>query len=501
MSYIRSERVVPLAVFLCALVLYVATTAPTVLWGDDAAFQRNMHIFWITYKHTSHPLWILISQPFKYIPFGDVAFRANCVSALFGALTLATIYKIAGHYCKSTASKLIAVAILGVSHTFWLHCVRAEVYTLNTFLFSVIWLSGIRCDQRNDWRWLIAASVVFVISLANHVQMLIAFPGFALIAANYVSRHQKRQMIIRTTIICTSIACLIIFVFPITRNMILETIREVWPPSLLLRSVVLGFGYIVYNMLFSLVLFFVGIVLIYRTSKIHSYAMITLISINCLFGFTFNVPAVYTFYLPAYVVMAVACAPAIEHYVNRWGRHAVVVIALISLLVPIIIYRVVPEIVNRFDMPFQMARDLPGRNAAKFFLWPPKNGYTGARDYAEAAMRIVSSNSLILGDITTVMALLYLQQVEEVRPDVMLVIAEPNYKKEFDYKLEKIDYKGGIVWILTGSQLTFLQDESRSKTAYLADTQQYYDVDEIGRYFDIVKSGPIYKLNRKRDKL
>jgi hypothetical protein len=51
-------------------------------------------------------------------------------------------------------------------------------------------------------------------------------------------------------------------------------------------------------------------------------------------------------------------------------------------------------------------------------LWPPKNSYYDARDFAEGALAAVQPNGIVLADPILAAPMRFLQQVEGVRPDV-----------------------------------------------------------------------------------
>src|SRR5437867_2640345 len=101
-----------------AFVLYLATLAPTVLWGDDAELQRRAFTGEIAPGLRGHPLWVVVAHLFTRLPIGDVAFRANLLCAFFAAIAVGLTFAAAWTLTRSASASAIAAGALGVSHTF-----------------------------------------------------------------------------------------------------------------------------------------------------------------------------------------------------------------------------------------------------------------------------------------------------------------------------------------------------------------------------------------------
>jgi hypothetical protein len=116
---------------------YVLTCAPTVLWQDSALYvYRIWHndVEGVLGLALSHPLYIIIGIAVKYIPVGQLAYKANLMSALFGAIAVANLFLLLRLWVNRTLPAAIGAITLTVSWTFWQHSVMAEVYTLSAAL-------------------------------------------------------------------------------------------------------------------------------------------------------------------------------------------------------------------------------------------------------------------------------------------------------------------------------------------------------------------------------
>jgi hypothetical protein len=194
------QRAVALPVFFLALGLYVLTLAPTVvtIFDDSLEFQLITYLMGIAHP-TGYPLYTLLGWLFTRIPVGDVAFRVNLLSAVFGALTIALIYLVglelivSGRLRKSRSpepgtrqawAEVSAAAIgaltLVVSPVFWSQATIAEVYTLNAaFIAGMLWLLLGGAYPPSEGR-LLALAFLFGLSLTHHRTTLLMLPALVL---------------------------------------------------------------------------------------------------------------------------------------------------------------------------------------------------------------------------------------------------------------------------------------------------------------------------------
>jgi hypothetical protein len=80
-----------------------------------------------------------------------------------------------------------------------------------------------------------------------------------------------------------------------------------------------------------------------------------------------------------------------------------------------------PELAQRVKLRIGTRQDIPYRNDYEYFLRPWRTGYAGAERFAGEALEGVEDNAVLWADITTVAPLLYIQEVQGLRPDVRIV--------------------------------------------------------------------------------
>ncbi len=168
-----------LGLIAASLALYVATLAPTVLWGDDATFQLAAAQGQLQASAGSHPLWVAVASLATRLPLGELAHRVNLVSAGAAALTVGLLYLVLRSLRIARSASLLATVTFAVSHTFWAHAVRAEVYTLALATLAALVLAALRWQRSGAVRDLVWVGLALGAALTAHMLALLYVPGLA----------------------------------------------------------------------------------------------------------------------------------------------------------------------------------------------------------------------------------------------------------------------------------------------------------------------------------
>ncbi len=156
-----------LLIGMLSLALYVRTLAPSLLYGDVAEFQTLSYTLGMTHA-SGYPTQIIFGKLFTFLPFGDIAFRVNLMSAFFGALAVANVYLIVRLMGGWRTAGLAASSALAASAFFWRRTIIAESYAPAAWMLSLVWLFVLLWRHTDDWRWLFAAGLVGGLSLGVH---------------------------------------------------------------------------------------------------------------------------------------------------------------------------------------------------------------------------------------------------------------------------------------------------------------------------------------------
>jgi len=183
------EYLAPLGVFLIALVVYIRTLAPSIVFGDAGELTIAAHGSGIAHP-PGFPIWCIFTKLFTLLPINNVAWRASLATAFYSAvgvaLTFILIKEVLGEIFPKVKRSVVPTTafLLSLSVAFtqslWSQSVSAEVYSLD-FLFSVlIALVLFRWYQHRDNRLLILLSFLSGLSLTNHYFVGLLLPAAAL---------------------------------------------------------------------------------------------------------------------------------------------------------------------------------------------------------------------------------------------------------------------------------------------------------------------------------
>lgn len=143
------------ALFGLTLVIYLRTLAPTVAYMFDDSLEFQLLASRMAIAHpTGYPLYSILIKLATFLPFGDVAYRVNLVSAVSASGTVLFVYLAARLLTErffrannvigailTRMPALIAALVLAFGETFWSQAVLAEVYSLQALFTAVmLWL-------------------------------------------------------------------------------------------------------------------------------------------------------------------------------------------------------------------------------------------------------------------------------------------------------------------------------------------------------------------------
>ena len=489
---------VPALLMLAFSLFYLLTLAPTVLWGDDAFFQSAAYAGTLP-PSRNHWIWLQLAHLLTALPIGNIAFRANLLSAVAAVGTLLVIYKVLRALKLSRGAAVAATVSLAVAHTFWTHAVRAEVYTVFTFLMAVqIWL-WFRWEVDKP-TYLFTAAFLFGLTILGHQMGVLLIPALAVLV--WKQRHwlSRVDWIKLSSFFVVGLAPFLgVMIFDIgsrTGNSLAGSIYLYFTHAgsdftgsffdfsleYLVHDVGLWLGFLGLQFVgLSAIAGLVGAVSIWRlgTPSPPWLSITVLYATTVLFAISYRVSDHFVFFLPSYIAFVLFIGAGwqdVEAFVNRqWPRWRWLRFSSL-IAIPLLTYYFLPQALLALDLNPLGVRQLPGREPNMFFLWPAKNDYLGAEDYGRTALETLPENSVLLADYTPVETLKYLQNIEGVRPDVELIHIPP------------------------GIDLTVVLDEIEPGTeVYLADTNpNYYNFSNLPEA-RLEPVGPIYRLTFQSD--
>jgi hypothetical protein len=428
-------------VFAGVMVLYAVSCAPGILWQDSG---RLVYRVWNNDLEgglglaVAHPLYILAGMLVKTIPFGDLARKINLMTALFGAVTVANLFLLVRLWLGRIGPAVIGAVTLAVSWTFWQSSVTTEIYTLYTALLFAELVVLLQFFRTSRVGYLYLLGFLNGLAISNHMLALFGLACYGLFVV-ILSVQRKIRLSNLGVIILLWVLGAGIYEYLIIKNIVLTgdvvgTLSSAvfgtsWQKAVLNTSV--SAKTVFENLIFialnfptpNFILFFIGIRVLWKAAPSRSFANIltALLVLYFLFAFRYTVPDRYIFFIPFYGLVSVLIAVGANVLFERFNRKWIFVLMLVFTLLPMSVYFFTPTLARANYKALAQRRQLPYRDAYKYFLQPWKRGYHGTERFVDEALTSVEQNAIIYADTTTVYPLLYAQQVLGRRKDVKIV--------------------------------------------------------------------------------
>ncbi|OGO26217.1 MAG: hypothetical protein A2136_10645 [Chloroflexi bacterium RBG_16_54_11] len=128
-------------------------------------------------RSTGYPLYLTLGFVWSKIPLGDIGYRMNLLSAIFGALTIFLVERILRRWRLAGWAKFGALGLLATSTYFWGLSSVAEVYTLHTaimagFILALLWWSDSPTPRR-----MYIVGLMGGLGMSHHAAMVLLIPG------------------------------------------------------------------------------------------------------------------------------------------------------------------------------------------------------------------------------------------------------------------------------------------------------------------------------------
>ena len=167
----RFDIVLASLIGMFSLALYIRTLAPSLLYGDISEFQTLSYTLGMTHP-SGYPTQIIFGKLFTFLPFGDIAYRVNFMSALFGSLAVANVFLIVRLTGSWRAAGILASFALTTSVFYWRRTIIAESYSPAAGMITIVWLSVLLWRRTGRSGWLFAAGLAGGLSLGIHSTVL-----------------------------------------------------------------------------------------------------------------------------------------------------------------------------------------------------------------------------------------------------------------------------------------------------------------------------------------
>lgn len=200
-----AAAVAPAIVGAIALLVYVRTLLPGLAFGDWGEMQTVPHILGIAHP-TGYPSYILLAWVTELVPIGSVAARANLLSALLVAASLATAAAISMRLGARPVVAIAASLALGAVGTVWAAATVAEVNPLHLLLCALLLHRALVWEARRATSDLVLGGLLVGLALGNHLLTLFVAPFIVA----FVAWVGRRELLARPSLVGLAVLALIV---------------------------------------------------------------------------------------------------------------------------------------------------------------------------------------------------------------------------------------------------------------------------------------------------
>ena len=432
-----------------ALVLYGATTAPGLLWGDSG--QAQLHVLlggWYVQGEIvrSHVLYYALCRAVAWLGVSPAG-SANVIAALAGAVTVANFAWLAASLCRTRVAVVAATLALMCSHTLWQLSTGAEVVTLTTALLTAELIALVKLAQTGRLRWVFLIALTSGLGISNHNFAFLMWPVYLFLALR--SRRAwdgycgRAIGLVALGLIIGATPVLALCLHDVATHQDLgatiesflvgryaSNVGNVGHLSRLLMRTVLAFGLNFPTPL--LLLGFTGVFALRKQScSTIRWALWMGGAIHLAFAARYDVPDQHTFLVPTFVFFALMMAGGLDQWaVGRKRRGITVALIALACAAPIV-YAAAPPLLRRFapNLSLFPDRKVAYRDPHDWFIKPWRTGCDGPERFAREALTVLPPDALLVVDSTLYSPVNYLQAAESLRRDVRLdcVLAEQDW--------------------------------------------------------------------------
>jgi hypothetical protein len=433
---------VAVAVFVIAFGFYNLTGPSDVSWMEGAEFQRRVAQTEFGQGPWDRPLFVFLSQPFLFLPWGELARRANWASATFAAGACLFVYLLLKILLQMTPQfiarrvGILAAVSLAVSHTFWMRAVTPGPEPLDALLLAAILYFLIRFANLGGALNLYLGMGILGLALANNLLVVFLIPIifiFVRVVHPPLMRNagsvRFRGLIV--FVIGASLAVAVVawgwtktgFLIPAEQ----KTWLSFWDHMMLtwgqpLKQSLLRFGAMLLLNFppWTAVIGLIGLYELYRRQKYVFFLVFPLFLVYAFLVITLNLERPVPAYLPAWVILSIAVGFGWWKLLSSgsWQGFAIAIVLSTS---PLVIYRFAPMAVRQVRMERRAEAllnapvELP-LDPLAFQLNPDRRDLRGARDYATGALAQLPENAVVLSPTRTsellVAPMRYVSEVE-----------------------------------------------------------------------------------------
>lgn len=326
-------------VFLILIVIYLFQMNPHPGFHDSLGFladaQEGFH--WES-NATNH----LLFNNLQHVLVAGFSFMSpvlvlGLVSVAFAVLTLLRLHEMMKVLGRSQTESLVAVAVLGLSFTWWQQTETIEVYTFSSFLLLSFLRYAAEDIVKGHRRQLLRASLFLGLAFLTHIQAILALPFFLLYVFTGEELKTWRRFAGLALALCGFALLFVPVAFGLNSASAVFVDRAFGDEALgldfsrLMHGALLAGAFFAYNFhLFGLAML-AGLWFMWQSERNLLQWMLLLLLPWLAFGVKFDVPDSHVFFIFAWMVLLLPLTAALRRLSSI--SHSLVSLALFAALV------------------------------------------------------------------------------------------------------------------------------------------------------------------------
>jgi hypothetical protein len=212
-SFVAVQWATFIAALMVSFLLYLRTMAPTVYGLDSAELTAGAYLLGIVHAPGS-PTFMLLGHLFTWLPFGDIGYRVNLLSAASAALAIGFVCAVLRQLTGRPYLSLAGALYLGTTYYFWISAVAAELYALHAAFIGVLLWLALRWRRQRRTATLLLFFVLFGLGLGNHLTLAVLAPGFAVLLASGPGEIRRPHTLVAAAM-CLAAGCAVYLYLPL----------------------------------------------------------------------------------------------------------------------------------------------------------------------------------------------------------------------------------------------------------------------------------------------
>ncbi len=168
---------------LALFAVYAAGASRTIYVGDSGELVTAVHLLGVPHP-TGYPLYVMLGKLWTLlVPVGSIAFRMSLFSAACAAAAAAVLYRMCRSLQLHPIAALVAALLLAFCPSFWGEANIQRVYALNALFVALATTAAVGWYRRRKPALLVLTFFLCGLGAANHTFMAayaLAFGSFAL---------------------------------------------------------------------------------------------------------------------------------------------------------------------------------------------------------------------------------------------------------------------------------------------------------------------------------